>query len=83
VVSGDWDSFQLAWLRTTILYPSRSGNSRVSGPKRSGSAMASIQTCGGGTSRRDRPGLTACAAERLTIRDMVNLMGVGHGGTGQ
>jgi 5'-3' exonuclease, N-terminal resolvase-like domain len=83
VASADRDSFQLASLRTTILYPSRSGNSRISGPKRSGSAMASIQTCGGGTSRRDRPGLTACAAERLTIRDMVNLMGVGHGGTGQ
>ena len=44
VASGDRDSFQLASLRTTILYPYGVVNLRASDPKRSGNDMASIQS---------------------------------------
>ena len=47
VASGDPDLFQLASIRTTILYPSRGGELARIGPKRSGNDMASIPSkCG-------------------------------------
>jgi 5'-3' exonuclease, N-terminal resolvase-like domain/Endonuclease/Exonuclease/phosphatase family len=44
VATGDRDSFQLASLRTTILYPSRGGEIARIGPEESDNDMASIQT---------------------------------------